>query len=139
MFCKDTGQCYCSLTGEMVFLDNTKAVENNCQTFNSHKWVDMCTTTIAVVSTITAIALIIYVVVLRRRIKENERHLATRSNKTENAEMPERERDSIKVEHACADEIEDIETCADVTILYNETVEMTRQKYNKEGAYNFRL
>ena len=122
--------------------DNTTGVGNNCKKFNNsyYRWVAIGTTTIAAVSIITAAVLIVYVVVIRRRLKESERHLPTRSNKTENAEMPERERDNIQVEYACADEIEDIETYADVTILENETVEMTRQKCKKEGVYvNVRL
>ena len=139
VFCKETGHYNCSLTGGKVCLDNKTAVENNCQKFSYHKLVDIGTTTIAVVSTITAVVLTIYVMVLRRRQKENEQSLVTRSNKMPNSGIPEREIDSTVVEYACADEIEE-ETYADVTILDNGTVEMTRHKYKKEGAYvNVRL
>ena len=111
--------------------DNTTGVGNNCKKFNNYRWVAIGTTTIAAVSIITTAGLIVYVVVLRRRLKENERNFVTRSNKIENTEMPEKERDNIQVEYACPDEYEDDETYADVTVLDNETVQMTRQKCKK--------
>ena len=130
VFCKETGHYNCSVTGGKVCYDNTTTVENNCQKFNNYyKWI--AASTFAVVSTITSVVLIIYVVVLRRHLTKNEQDLATRSYKTANAEIPEGERDNIVVEYACADEVEDDETYADVTILDYETVEMTRQKYKK--------
>ena len=140
VFCKETGHYNCSSTGGKVCLDGSTTVENNCQKFKKNIWVNIGTPTVAVVSTITAVVMIIYVMILRKRLKENELSLARRSNKTANAEIPEGERDSIVVEYACADEVEDDETYADVTILDYETIEMTRQKYKKEGAYvNVRL
>ena len=139
VFCKETGHYNCSVTGRKVCYDNTTTVENNCQKFsNYYKWIAIGATTFAVVSTISSVVLVICV--LRRRLKENEQTLATRSNQTVNAEIPEGEIDSIIVQYACADEVEDDETYADVTILDYETVEMTRQKSKKEGAYvNVRL
>ena len=120
----------------MVCLDNTTAVGNYCHKLNDNTWVAIGTTIFAVVSTITAVVLIIDNDVLRRRPKESDRHLATRSNKTANTEIPEKERDSIKVEYACADESEDIEIYGGVTILENKTVETTKQNYKKEGSYD---
>ena len=140
VFCKETGHYNCNLTGEKVCLDGSTTVENNCQKLKKNTRVNIGTLTVAVVSTITAVVMIIYVMILRKRLKENELSLARRSNKTANAEIPEGERDNIVVEYACADEVEDDETYADVTILDYETIEMTRQKYKKEGAYvNVRL
>ena len=117
VFCKATGHYNCNSTGGEVCLDGSTTVENNCQKFKKNTWVNIGTPTVAVVSTITAVVMIIYVMILRKRLKENELSLVRRSNKTANAEIPEGERDSIVVEYACADEVVDMETYADVTIL----------------------
>ena len=133
--CSDLGEKVCNENWKGAecdnYVDNTTGVGNNCKKFNNYRWVAISTSTIAAVSIISTAVLIVYVVVLRRRLKENERSLVTRSNKIGNTEMPEKERDNIQVEYACPDEYEDDETYADVTILENETVQMTRQKYKK--------
>ena len=86
LFCKETGHYNCSSTGGKVCLDNTTTVANNCQKFKKNIWVNIGTPTVAVVSTITAVVMIIYVIVLRKRLKEYEQNLARRSNKIANAD-----------------------------------------------------
>ena len=123
--CSDSGTKVCNENWKGAecdnCADNTTGVGNNCKKFNNYRWVAIGTSTIAAVSTITAVVLIVYFMVPKRRIKEDERNLVTRFNKTADAEIPKRDIDSIKVGFVCADESEDIEkTYADVTILDNE-------------------
>ena len=86
VFCKETGHYDCSSTGVKVCFDNTTTVANNCQKFKKNTWVNIGTTTVAVVSTITAVVIIVSVIVLRKCLKEKEQNLARRSNKIANAD-----------------------------------------------------
>ena len=70
-FCEDTERYNCSSSGEMVCLDNTTTVENNCGKFSNKSTKEMLIG-VVIGTTLLAVILSVVIVLMRKNIKKSD-------------------------------------------------------------------